>query len=265
MEMVRIMPTAMITGASSGLGREMSKVFAKHHYDLILVSRREDVLLNLAKELMQEYAIIVHVFTSDLSHPEAAEKIARYVQTEGLVVDVLINNAGLGEYGCFPDASPEKITEMVMVNMHSLTLLTRLLLPGMLARRSGKVLNIASTVAFQPQPLLAVYAATKAYVLSFSQALSLELKGSGIVVTALCPPATRSDFFRRASMHHVTQEKIERFADPSEVADFGYESLFAGKTTAIFGLGNRIRIFALRLFPDSWRQRLTTLRRGRLT
>lgn len=259
------MPTAMITGASSGLGREMSKVFAKHHYDLILVSRRDDVLLNFAKELMQEYAITAHVFKSDLGHPAAAEKIARYVQSEGLVVDVLVNNAGLGEYGHFPEASPEKITEMVMVNMHSLTLLTRLLLPGMLARRNGKVLNIASTVAFQPQPLLAVYAATKAYVLSFSRALSLELKGTGIIVTALCPASTRSDFFRRASMHHLTQEKIERFADPFQVADFGYKSLLAGKTTAIFGLGNRIRIFVLRLFPDSWVHRLNALRRGRLT
>ena len=263
--MVRVMPTAMITGASSGLGREMSKVFAKHHYDLILVSRRNEVLLSLAKELIQEYAIMVHVFTSDLSHPAAAEKIFRYVQTEGLVVDVLINNAGLGEYGYFPEASPEKITEMVMVNMHSLTLLTRLLLPGMLARRNGKILNIASTAAFQPQPLSAVYAATKAYVLSFSQALSLELKGTGIVVTALCPGPTRSDFFRRASMHHLTQEKIERFADPFRMAEFGYKSLLASKTTAISGLGNKIRIFVLRLFPASWGHRLTALRRGRLT
>jgi uncharacterized protein len=259
------MPTAMITGASSGLGREMSRVFAKHHYDLILVSRRDDVLLNFAKELMQEYAITAHVFKSDLSYPAAAEKIARYVQSEGLVVDVLVNNAGLGEYGHFPEVSPEKITEMVMVNMHSLTLLTRLLLPGMLARRNGKVLNIASTVAFQPQPLLAVYAATKAYVLSFSRALSLELKGTGIVVTAFCPASTRSDFFRRASMHHLTQQKIERFADPFQVADFGYKSLLAGKTTAIFGLGNRIRIFVLSFFPDSWVHRLNALRRGRLT
>jgi uncharacterized protein len=246
------MLTAMITGASSGLGREMSKVFAKHHYDLVLVSRRDDVLLSFAKELMQEFAIRVHVFKSDLSCPAAVERIVRYVQSEGLVVDVLINNAGLGEYGSFPETSPEKITEMVMVNMHALTLLTRLLLPGMLARRNGKVLNIASTVAFKPEPLMAVYAATKAYVLSFSRALSLELRGTGIVVTALCPGPTRSDFFRRASMHHLTQEKIKNFADPSLVAGFGYKSLLAGKTTAIVGLGNRIRILALCLFPDSW-------------
>jgi len=259
------MPTAMITGASSGLGREMSKVFAKHHYNLILVSRRDDVLLSFAKELMQEYAIIAHVLKSDLSHLGAAEKIARYVQGEGLVVDVLVNNAGLGEYGHFPKASPEKITEMVMVNMHSLTLLTRLLLPGMLARRNGKVLNIASTAAFQPQPLLAVYAATKSYVLSFSRALSLELRETDIVVTALCPGATRSDFFRRASMHHLTPEKIERLMDPSRVAAFGYKSLLAGKTTAIFGFDNRIRIFVLSLFPDSWVSWINKLRRSRLT
>jgi short-subunit dehydrogenase len=257
------MPTAMITGASSGLGWEMSRVFAKHQYDLILVSRREEVLLSLAKELMREYAVTVHVFASDLSQPAAAENINRHVQDQGLVVDVLINNAGLGEYGNFSEASLEKITEMVMVNLHALTLLTRLLLPGMLARRNGKVLNVASTVAFQPQPLLAVYAATKAYVLSFSRALSLELKGSGIVVTALCPGSTRSDFFRRASMHHVTKKEIGRFANPSLVADFGYESLLNGKRTAIFGLGNRIRISVLRFFPDSWAGWLIVLRRGR--
>lgn len=195
--------TVLITGASGGIGLELAKVFAWEHAPLILVARNLEVLNKLAVELRNEFSIEVHVIAKDLAHPHAAKEIAEYLHTHNLKVDVLVNNAGLGQYGLFAETDAKEEADMMQVNMIALTQLTKLILPGMIERKSGKILNVASTAAFQAGPLMAVYYASKAYVLSFSEALANELEGSGVTVTVLCPGPTESGFQKRARMEGV--------------------------------------------------------------
>jgi uncharacterized protein len=192
--------TALITGASSGIGYELAGLFASSGHDLVLVARNEQRLSRLAEELQQRIGVAVTVLVKDLAAPRAAEEIVVELQNRSLHVDILVNNAGFGEYGPFHETSLERKLQMIQVNVAELTQLTRLLLSGMLERNSGNILNIGSTASFAPGPFVAVYSATKAYVLSFSEALAEELKGTGVTVTVLCPGSTETEFAERAKM-----------------------------------------------------------------
>ena len=180
---------AVITGASGGIGYELAIQFAKNGYDLVLIARRQKILEQFAHELQQQYKIRVFPITLDLTIPESIETLYQQLKNLNQPVDVLINNAGFGYFSFFPESNINKTMQMLQLNITSLTHLTRLVSKDMLDRNSGKIMNVASTAAFQPGPLMAVYYASKAYVLSFSQALDQELKDTNIHVSALCPGA----------------------------------------------------------------------------
>jgi short-subunit dehydrogenase len=238
--------TALITGASSGIGLEL----ARDSYYLVLVARSENRLRELADELQQAHCIQVTVLAQDLSLPNALDAIYEALQKQKVQVDVLINNAGIGTYGPFAEIDWDKERELLQINIVALTHLTRLFLPAMLQRRDGKILNVASTAAFQPGPLMAVYYASKAFVLSFSQALSNECENSGVTVTALCPGPTQSDFQERAQM---TQSKLVQgtLMSSKEVAAQGYKAMQKGKRRVVTGRSNRAWTIAAKFLPTT--------------
>ena len=241
-------PLALVTGASGGIGHELAQILARHGHDLILVARSADKLAALAERLELDHGIEVRAIAKDLARPEAAAEIHEALAAEGLAVDILVNNAGLGLLGKFAEIGIEGDVEMLRLNVEAPTMLTRLLLPSMLDRGSGRILNLASTAGFQPGPLMAVYYATKAYVLSFSEALANEVAGTGVTVTALCPGPTETGFSSRAG-----SEQSRLFKGPTmdarTVAGIGYAALMAGKPVVIPGLRNRILAFSVRLAP----------------
>ncbi len=239
---------ALITGASEGIGHELAKCFARHKHDLVLVARSEEKLKRLAGEISLAHGVRVSYIAQDLSVPDSALKVRKKVQELGLAIDVLVNNAGVGMFGLFAEADIERELRMMQLNMVSVTALTKLFLPEMLKRGRGRILNVASTAAFQPGPLMAVYYASKAYVLSFSEALANELKGTGVNASVLCPGPTRSGFQRSAGME---SSKLFRWGvmSASEVAEIAYRELMRGKTTIIPGWRNKILAFSVRLGP----------------
>ncbi len=240
--------TVLITGASSGIGRELSRCFAADGCKLILVSRKRDTLNAVADELRQEYKTHAEVFPADLAEPVAPNRILDHLQITGTKVDVLVNNAGFGAKGPFVELPVERQLEMVQVNLTSLTHLTRHLLPGMITRRRGGVLNVASTAGFQPGPGMAVYYATKAYVLSFTEAVAEELVGTGVTVTALCPGPTATNFFAAANAR--SSRFFDKAAMSAEaVARIGHDAFRRGRVVAIAGLANRVLAFSTRLAP----------------
>jgi short-subunit dehydrogenase len=240
-------PRALVTGASSGIGIELARELARDGHDLVLSARRAAPMHALAAELAAYGADSV-VIPADLSKPAAASELATAVETGGLQIDVLVNNAGLGGIGRFDQLDPARITEMLQVNVVALTELTRLLLPGMVARRRGKVMLVASTAGFQPGPRMAVYFATKAYVLSLGEALTYELRGTGVTVTTLCPGATATEFFKVAGANEIA---LRPTMSASEVARIGYRALKDGRRVAITGLLNRILAVGGRYGPHS--------------
>ena len=243
--------TALVTGASSGIGLELATLLARDRHDLVLVARSRERLDAVARGLGEEYGVSVLVLAHDLSDPAAPEALARELAERGVAVDILVNNAGFGVYGPFAETPIAKELEMIQVNVTALTHLTKLLLPAMRARRRGRILNVASTAAFQPGPLMAVYYASKAYVLSFTEALANELDGSGVTVTALCPGPTITEFQKNAG---VAQSRLFRsmlVMNAPEVARAGYEGMLRGKRIVIPGLGNRMLVQALRVSPRS--------------
>lgn len=239
----------MVTGASAGIGLELAKCFARDHHRLILVARREDKLKTLADQWRRDYGTETHLYPQDLSRPQAAQSLFEATVKAGLVVDILVNNAGFGLYGHFAELTIERQLEMMRLNMLALTHLTKLYLDGMLKRKQGKILNVASTAAFQPGPLMAVYYATKAYVLHFSEAIANELKGRGITVTCLCPGPTRSEFQKTANLNNVWLFRLVGMMEPEAVAHAGYQGLMKGKRIVIPGLVNRLFAFSTRLVP----------------
>jgi uncharacterized protein len=242
-------PVALVTGASSGIGAALAREAAKDGHDLVLVARRREPMEALAAELKAAGAETT-IILADLNKPGAAAALMQDIERRGLVIDTLINNAGLGDAGRFDRADPEKISSMLEVNIVAVTELTRLVLPKMLARRSGKVMLIASTAAFQPGPGMAVYYATKAYVLSFGRALCYELRRTGVTVTTLCPGATATEFAHVAHM-----EGSALFSGPmpvmtaAEVAHLGYQAMKAGRAEIITGLLNNIIAMSTRFTP----------------
>src|SRR5579864_287853 len=242
------MSTVLITGASGGIGYELAKLFARDHHDLVPVARSADKLGQVASEL-QVHGVSVKTIVLDLALPVAPKFLYDQLQRENVAIDILINNAGFGSFGEFAQMSEEEILGQIQLNITALTLLTRLFLPSMVQRHAGKVMNVASTAAFQPGPLMAVYYATKAYVLSFSEAISNELRGSGVTVTCFCPGATNTSFAKRAGTESSRLFKHIGAMDAATVARDGYRGLMAGKTLVISGAHNWLVAESVRLAP----------------
>jgi short-subunit dehydrogenase len=240
---------ALITGASAGIGYELAKVFAAEGVNLVLVARNQSRLEALAHELESGSGIRAMVVAEDLSKPDAAEKI--FARSKGTPVSILVNNAGFGNYGEFAATDLAVSTGMMQVNMTTLVQLTHLFLQPMLVARGGRILNVASTAAFQPGPTVSIYYASKAFVYSFSYALAVELEVTGVTVTALCPGMTRTEFFQRA---HIRENGGWPMMDARKVAELGYRGMMQGKRVVIPGTVNKVASFFAKRVPP----RLTT-------
>ncbi len=242
------MPTTLITGASSGIGLELAKLFATGGDDVVLAARSEDKLNELADQLRREHRIEATVIQSDLSQPNAADELVGNVQQRSLTIDTLVNNAGFGALGDFADLSADRQTDMMMVNVVALTRLTRLLLPGMIERRRGGVLNVGSVAAYQAGPRMSVYYATKAYVLSFTEGLREELDGSGLHATCLAPGATETGFGEDSGMG-----KLDFFSkakmSAAAVARAGYDGYLNNEDVVIPGWRNRLMVTGISFLP----------------
>lgn len=243
--------TVLITGASSGIGLELSKVFAKHEYNLVMVSQNSDNLQK-AKEIVQRDNPKVKLYTiaKDLSEPSAPEEIFEYIKKNSIQVDILVNNAGIQVYGKFHETELQNTLQLMNVNIYAMTKLTRLFVDGMLKRGSGKILNVASTGAFQPCPLNSAYCASKAFVLYLSEALSEELKGTGVTVTTLCPGPTKTNFAKRSGIEDIRYFK-GKLSEASSVAEVGYKALMKGKPIVTVGRYNRFLAQSIKFIPRS--------------
>jgi hypothetical protein len=242
-------PVALVTGASSGIGAALAREFAGHGHDLVLVARRTEPMARLAETLAAEGAAAT-VIAADLSRPGAAATLAHDIASRGIMLDVLVNNAGLGAAGRFDQTEARRISEMLQVNIVALTELTRLILPGMVARGRGKIMLVSSIAGFSPGPHMAVYFASKSYVLNFGQALAYELAGTGVGVTVLCPGATDTEFFTVAgSQGTAIGRRLRRMMRAEDVANRGYRALVAGRHIVITGALNRVLAAAGRFAP----------------
>lgn len=249
--------TALVTGASSGIGLELATLCGQNGYNLVLVARSAPRLEAIAADFAHAYNVQVTTIIQDLSKADAAAKVAARLEADGLSVDVLINNAGVGLSGRFAGQDPAALTRMLAVNVTALTELTRLLLPAMLERGAGRILNVASIAGFMPCPNLAAYGATKAYVLSWSVALNQELRGSGVTATALCPGATKTNFARTARV--ANPDAFGRgHLDAHAVARIGYVAMLRGAAIAVPGLRNRLAILGSHLVSRTMIARINT-------
>jgi hypothetical protein len=239
---------ALITGASSGIGKSLAEKFAREKINLVLVARNRARLEELALEIKKNYGVSALAIAKDLSQPSAPREIAAELEKNFIEADILVNNAGFNVYGEFAGTDFADELAMIQVNIIALAGLTKLLMPGMVKNKFGKILNIGSTGSFAPGVYNSVYCATKAFVLSFSEALAEELKGSGVSVTALCPGATETEFAQRAGMEKV---KIFRGKTMSaeKVAEIGFASLIKGERTIVPGILNKLLVFSLRFSP----------------
>jgi len=241
------MSTALITGASGGIGYELARLFARDHYNLVLVARSGDKLSQVANEL-QSHGVIVKIIALDLAQAPAPKFLFDQLQRDGVAIDILVNNAGFGVFGEFAQMPEEQIFGQIDLNIRALTELTRLFLPPMVARRSGRIMNVASTAGFQPGPLMVVYYATKAYVISFSEAIANELRNSGVTVTCFCPGATHTGFARRAGVDNSRLFKLGAM-NAEKVALDGYRAVMEGRTLAISGVHNWLVAQSTRFAP----------------
>jgi len=249
-------PIAIITGASSGIGRDFADLYARDGHDVILVARRREALDALAHLLADRYGIACDVFPADLARRLEREHLASRLRSIDDRIVALVNNAGFGTHGYFNETDLERELDMIELNIAALTHLTKLVLPGMLARRHGRILNVSSLAAFQPGPLMAVYYASKAYVQSFSEALAEELAGTGVTVTALCPGPTITEFHGQAGIHPDAPAGGPQTMTSREVAEAGYRAAKSGKRVVVTGFRNKIVLLANRLLS---RRRMTRL------
>ncbi len=243
------MPAAVITGASTGIGREFAHLCARDGYDLVLVARSQPQLEALAADIRQTTGRTVHILPKDLSDAAAPRAVFDEVTGYGLPVEVLINNAGFGLVGRFWELDEAEQMRMIQLNVTALTDLTRLFLPNFIQRRRGRILNVASTAAFQPGPLMAVYYASKSYVVSFSEALHNEAREFGVTVTTLCPGPTKTEFDKRAGMAHSKLFRNGHVMDAATVATVGLRAMHSGKPLVIAGRLNAIMAFLTRFAP----------------
>jgi uncharacterized protein len=242
------MSTVLITGASGGIGYELAKLFARDRHNLILVARSRDKLADAATEL-RALGVNLRTYVLDLAAPAAPKFLWDQVHAAGVIVDILVNNAGFGAFGEFAEMSEEQILGQIQLNIVALTELTRLFLPPMLARRGGRIMNVASTAGFQPGPLMAVYYATKAYVISFSEAIANEVRNSDVTVTCFCPGATRTGFAQRAGNDQSRLFKQLGATSAEKVALDGYRAVMEGRTLSISGVHNWAVAQSTRLAP----------------
>jgi len=241
--------TALITGASNGIGLELARVHASKGGDLVLVARNKARLDELKTDLEKQYKVSVFTIGKDLSANNSAREVYDETTKQNIQIDYLINNAGFGDFGMFAETDWSKELQMINLNITTLTQFTKLYLQDMVKRRSGKIMNVASTAAFQSGPTMAVYYATKAYVLSFSEAIENEVREKGVTVTALCPGPTESGFQAAAALEESALVKGKKLAAAKEVAGYGYKAMMKGKTVAIHGLMNYIMANSVRFIP----------------
>jgi len=241
---------ALITGATSGIGYELAKLFAKDQYNLVIVARNEKELNNCSNEMKQQYGVNVITIAKDLFKRESPFEIYDEVKSRGLKIDVLVNDAGQGQYGEFKDTDINRELDIIQLNIGAYITLTKCFLREMVDRKEGKILNVASIAGKMPGPYQSVYHGTKAFVQSWSEALRSELKDSGVTVTSLLPGATETDFFNKAQMQDskIMQEDM---SDPADVAKDGYDALMAGKDMIISGMKNKMQVGMANVMPDS--------------
>ena len=249
-------PVAIITGASSGLGVDFADLFARDGHDLLLIARRRDALESVARSLSDRHGVVCDAFPADLSRRLDREHVAARIRALDDRIDALVNNAGIGTHGFFHETDIERELEIVEVNIAALTHLTKMVLPGMLARRRGRILNVSSVAAFQPGPIMAVYYASKAYVQSFSEALAEEAAGTGVTVTALCPGPTVTEFHGRAGIHPNAPSGGAPLMTSREVAEAGYRSASNGQRVVVPGIRNKAVVVVNRLLS---RRRMTRI------
>ncbi len=241
--------TVLITGITGGFGFEFAKIFAQNGYNIVGVARNGQRLKTLCENLSKEYGIQTDYFACDFNNEDAEEGLFAYTESEGIQVDILVNNAGFGDYGPFSRCHLEKQVNMIDVNVVALTKLTYYYLKGMIERKNGKILNVASIASFMPGAGMSVYYATKAYVLSFSEALHEELQGTGVTVCALCPGPTDTGFARAADIYSGRLSDVFKAGNPYKVARKGYKALMSGKAIEIPGVLNKTGVIAAKIFP----------------
>jgi len=245
------MATALITGASNGIGLDLAKIHASKGDNLILVARSKSKLDELKLSLEKEFKIKVIVINKDLSEINAAQEVYDEIKKNQITVDFLINNAGFGDFGMFYETDWNKELQMINLNITTLSHFTKIFLKEMVQRGNGRIMNVASIAAFQPGPTMAVYYATKAYVLHFSEAIANEVEKTGVTITALCPGPTESGFQEAADMQESKLVKGRKLPTSKEVAEYGYKSMMSGKTVAIHGTINYLMANSIRFSPRS--------------
>ena len=248
---MKLVKTALVTGASSGIGLELAKLHAAEGDNLVLVARNAAKLEALKEELEKNRDVAVYTIKKDLAVTDAAQEVYDQLKKQNIEIEYLINNAGFGDYGMFYDTKWEKESDMIRLNITTLTQFCKLFLKDMLERGSGRIMNVASTAAFQPGPGMAVYFATKAFVLHFSEAINNELDNTNITVTALCPGATESGFQAVAAMEESKLVKGKKLPTSKAVAKYGYKAMMRGKAVAIHGFKNVLLVNSIRFTPRS--------------
>lgn len=240
---------AFITGASAGIGYEFAKVFAENNYNLLLTARNREELNNIKNELESDFGIEVKFFVADLSDIEQTKLLCRELDESGIIIDVLVNNAGAGLYGKHVNIDTEREIDIITLNIISLTYLTKHVLNGMIQRKSGHILNIASTAAFKPGPMMTVYYATKSYVYTYSESLAAELYNTGVYVTAFCPGPTATGFFKKAAAGKAKDMKFKKYMTAREAALHGYNTMVKKKLIAVPGFTNKMINLVFKFLP----------------
>lgn len=243
--------TVLVTGASSGIGLEISKIFVRNNYDLVMVSQNEENLMKAKNVIRKENnKVKIYTYAKDLSDSTASSDIYEYTRSQQIMINILVNNAGIQVYGNFHEVSEDEIMKLMYVNMYAVTCLTRKYVNDMVKRGEGKILNLASTGAFQACPLNAVYCASKSYILHMSEAIRAELKGTGVSITTLCPGATNTNFAKRANIEDIKLFK-GKLLSATKVAAMGYNALMSNKSVVVTGLSNWLMVESVRLMPRS--------------